>query len=473
MRFAAARAARSPRALRRVLLALALAILVGGGLFLHQLPIATGYAAKLLCSGVFVAGRTPESLLAEDLGGFAWLRSRIDRAERTASSDWLGFAARTAAWRDGLGCALALDASVAGLRAQGFEPGSESAGAALQWPAGDVDAGPPPQGFDAPALTAAVTSAFGELDPQQQRRTRAVIVLHRGRIVAERYAEGFDADTPLLGWSMTKSVLAALIGIQAGRGRLALDAAAPIEAWRGDARAAITPFALLQMSSGLAFTERYGAFADATSMLFLSHSAAGYAERSALAHAPGSSFSYSSGSSNLLAGILRASFAGDTRAYHRFPRAALFDRIGMRSALLETDAAGTFVGSSFAYATARDWARFGLLHAQDGVWLGERVLPEGWVARVRRPAPAAPKGGYGAHWWLNAGAAGAPADRPLPSLPADLYYASGFEGQYVVVFPSHALVVVRLGQSEPEEAFDLEGFLVAVLDAFPSAGGPR
>ena len=371
-------------------------------------------------------------------------------------------------YRDGLGCALAVGASIEELRAQGSAKSPAPARAELSWPAGDREPPAAPADFDAPALDAAVAAAFGELDPAAHRRTRAVIVVRRGRIVAERYAPGFDAEMPLLGWSMTKSVLAALIGMRAAGGQLELGAAAPVAAWRGDARAAITPEQLLRMTSGLAFEERYGAFADATSMLFLSRSASAYAERSRLAFAPGSVFSYSSGSSNLLSGILRATFGGDTAAYHRFPGEALFERVGMRSALVETDAAGTFVGSSFAYATARDWARFGLLHAQDGVWQGERVLPEGWAAYVRRPTGPAPQGSYGAHWWLNAGTPGAPHERPFPSLPADLYYASGYEGQSVVVLPSHELVVVRLGQSEPEEAFDLERFLAGVLAAFPA-----
>jgi CubicO group peptidase (beta-lactamase class C family) len=458
---------------RGALTALAVAVMLACALALHELPIATGYAAKLLCSGVFVAGRSEASLLAEDLGGFTALRSLVDRAERTATSDWLGLGRQTAVFREGLGCALAVDASVAELRAQGIgaKPGPDPAG--IPWPSGDRDDAPTPTGFDAPALDAAVASAFGEPDPAVHRRTRAVIVLHRGRLVAERYAPGFAASTRLLGWSMTKSVLAALVGIQAERGQLALDAPAPVPAWRSDSRASITPDELLRMTSGLEFSERYGAFADATAMLFLSRSASAYAARKPLAHAPGSFWSYSSGSSNLLAEILRATFAGDDIAYRRFPREALFDRIGMRSAVLETDAAGTFVASSFAYATARDWARFGLLHARDGVWQGKRVLPEGWVARVRRPTAPAPQGRYGAHWWLNAGSPGAPADRPFPSLPADLFFASGYEGQSVVVLPSHDLVVVRLGQSEPEEAFDLEAFLVGVLAAFPTlAEGP-
>jgi CubicO group peptidase (beta-lactamase class C family) len=220
------------------------------------------------------------------------------------------------------------------------------------------------------------------------------------------------------------------------------------------------------MSSGLDFREIYEPFADATAMLFRSFSTADYAAARPLAFPPGTHWSYSSGDSNILSGLLRQSTPGGDDAYHRLPH-ELFARIGMHSALCETDSAGVFVGSSFCWATARDWARFGLLHAQDGVWLGERVLPAGWVARVTAPARAAPLGCYGAHWWLNAGTPGAPDERPFRTLPPDLFYASGYEGQSVVVLPSHALVVVRLGQSEPEQAFDLEGFLRAVLAAFP------
>ncbi len=455
--------------LRRILaLALAAGLALAALVLLRELRGGTGYAAKLLCSGVFVAGRTPESLLAEDLGWFSWLHSRVDRGERTASSDWHGLGRSTAVYRDGLGCALAVGASVNELRAQGFDPGPAPPGRSeIPWPVGDLVPAPPSDGASRAALDAAVGSAFGETDPRIHRRTRAVIVLHAGRLLAERYAPGFDAATPLLGWSMTKSVIATLIGIQVLRGRLDPAASAPVASWRGDERAAITLEQLLRMTSGLAFSERNGALGDSVAMLFRSRSAAGYAAHSPLAHAPGTFWSYSSGTSNLLASILRASLPGAAAAYHRFPRQALFDRIGMRSGVLETDAAGGFVGSSFCYATARDWARFGLLHAQDGVWEGERLLPAGWVAFVRRPTPQSPRGSYGAHWWLNAGEPGAPAERPYPSLPTDLLYASGYEGQFVVVIPSHDLVVVRLGQSEPERAFDLEGFLRAVIAAFP------
>jgi CubicO group peptidase (beta-lactamase class C family) len=452
---------------RRILFGvLVAALLASGFVLIRELRVGTGYAAKVLCSGVFVAGRSQESLLAEDLDWYWWLRPRVDLEARTASAHLLGLARSSAVYRDGLGCALAVDASASELRAAGFSPAPGPDPSSLPWPDGDLGAEAPLPAAQREALDAALAAAFAEPDAGVRRRTRAVLVLRSGRVVAERYAPGFDAKTRLLGWSMTKSLIATLIGIQVLHGELDPASPAAVPAWSGDSRAGITLEHLLRMASGLDFVERNGAWGDSAPMLFRSRSAAGYAEGSALAHTPGTFWSYSSGTSNLLAGILRTSLRGDLRAYHRFPREALFDRIGMRSAVLETDAAGDFVGSSFSYATARDWARFGLLHAQDGVWNGERLLPEGWVAFVRRPTPAAPKGAYGAHWWLNAGTPGAPADRPYPSLPPDLFYASGYEGQYVVVLPSHDLVVVRLGQSEPEQAFDLEPFLRSVLDAF-------
>ena len=454
--------------LRRILGgALAAVLLAAGFVLLRELRVGTGYAAKVMCSGVFVAGRPQESLLAEDLDWFWWLRPRVNREPRTASASLLGLGRSTAVYRDGLGCALAVGESIDALREQGFDPGPAPDAASTPWPDGDLGAEaalPAPQRA---ALDAAVAGAFGEPDPAVHRRTRAVLVLRSGRLVAERYAPGFDAKTRLLGWSMTKSVIATLIGIQVLRGRLDPAAPASVPGWDADARAGIQLEHLLRMTSGLDFVERNGAWGDSAPMLFRSRSAAGYAARSPLAHEPGTFWSYSSGTSNLLAGILRASLPAGAD-YHRFPREALFDRIGMRSAVLETDAAGDFVGSSFSYATARDWARFGLLYAQDGVWKNERLLPEGWVAFVRRPTAPSPRGAYGAHWWLNAGSNGAPGDRPFPSLPADLFYASGYEGQFVVIFPSQDLIVVRLGQSEPEHAFDLEGFLRAVLDAFES-----
>jgi CubicO group peptidase (beta-lactamase class C family) len=204
-------------------------------------------------------------------------------------------------------------------------------------------------------------------------------------------------------------------------------------------------------------------------MLFAAHDAAGLAMRRPLVAEPGTRWSYSSGSTNLLSLAMRRAL-GDDERYWRFPREALFDPLGATTAVLETDPSGTFVGSSFLYASARDWARLGQLLLQDGVWRGRRLLPEGWAAWLRQPAPAAPRGRYGAHLWLNAGSSPDGADRPFPELPRDLFYFSGFQGQRVLVLPSRDVVVVRLGLTK-DESYPLEvRVLEPLLAALPEEG---
>jgi len=217
------------------------------------------------------------------------------------------------------------------------------------------------------------------------------------------------------------------------------------------------------MSSGLAFDETYGPLSDVTRMLYRAPDMGAFAARSAPAAPPGSLWSYSSGTTNLLTRMLRELADGDLAAQVRFANERLFDPVGMTSAFFEPDASGSFVGSSYAFMTARDWARFGELHRLDGVWEGSRILPEGWVRYVTTPARTAPDGQYGAHWWLNAGDPESPAQRPWPSLPTDTYAAEGHSGQYVVVVPSAKLVVVRLGLSEPDDGRDGTEQLVAEL----------
>ncbi|MFM7194555.1 MAG: serine hydrolase domain-containing protein, partial [Bacteroidota bacterium] len=171
-------------------------------------------------------------------------------------------------------------------------------------------------------------------------------------------------------------------------------------------------------------------------------------------------FEYSSGPTNIISRIVRKTI-GDLD-YHRFPYRRLFRKIGMNGMIVEPDPSGTFVGSSYSYAPARDWARFGLLYLHDGVWQGRRILPEGWVSYTSTPAPAALRGEYGAQWWLNAGAPGNPADRTYPDVPTDSFQCEGFDGQYVFVIPSKELVVVRLGLTQNGE-FDMNGFVAGIL----------
>jgi CubicO group peptidase (beta-lactamase class C family) len=431
-----------------------------------------GYKAKALASGVFVSGRAAERVIRDDLsdGPMVLVSGRVDPEDRSASARALGVVGSKAICREGLGCTLVEGLTEEEIRSQPHEPPPVSAldPAEIPWPSGDaLPEGPPRmEGVDAAKLDAALDEVFSEPTDGGKRETRAVVVVYRGSIVAERYAKGFDTHTPLPGWSMTKSVVAALVGIRVGKGTLNLQAPAPVPEWRGpgDPRGAITLDQLMRMSGGLEFGEDTDAYdADLATMLFDRGDAAAYAAAKPLVHTPDSHWHYSSGTANIVSRILRQSFEGDQAAHFRFPREALFDRIGMGSAVIEPDASGSFVGSSFMFATARDWARFGLLFLEDGVWEGERILPEGWVEYSTAPTPRAPQGRYGAHWWLNAGEPDDPSDRPWPDLPTDTFSARGFEGQEVVVIPSRELVLVRLGQARPESTYSSNDFGAAVL----------
>ncbi|HUF48622.1 MAG TPA: serine hydrolase [Vicinamibacterales bacterium] len=386
----------------------------------------------------------------DDLWLLRYLNTSVDPASRTVEVSALRLLSRLATFRDGLGCALALDGLVPPAPTGASRP---SRGLSSLLPA----AGPVPDG-----LSAAVGRAFAEPDPQRPRRTQAIVVVHRGRIVAERYADGLTADTPLAGWSMTKSVTGALSGILVGEGRLALDVRLPMPEWQsmGDPRAAITLDHLLRMSSGLRFDEGMASpRSDIMQMLFATGDASGFAVRQPLAGAPGSTWQYSSGTTNVIARIIRHALQDDD-AYWRFPREALFDRIGMTSATMETDATGTFVGSSFMYATARDWARFGLLYLTDGVVGDERVLPDGWVKYTTTPAPSDPAGRYGAHVWLDV------PDEYAGSgcrLPAGTFHAAGHEAQFVTIVPSQDVVIVRLGRTRWPDVWDQCAFVHEVL----------
>lgn len=461
------------RILRRGIGALLMAATLACGHLGQTIRNGSGYQAKALASGVFVSGREAERVNRDDLsdGPMVLVSGRVDPQNGSATARALGVVRSKAICREGLGCTLVEGLSEEEIRSQPLPhpPSPRGDAAEIPWPAGDArPEAPPAPGIDAGRLDAALDEVFSEPAEGGKRETRAVVVVHRGIIVAERYAEGFDAGTPLPGWSMTKSAMGALIGIRVGQGALDLFAPAPVPEWRGasDPRAAITLDQLLRMSSGLEFgeaTDDYGG--DLATMLFDRGDTAAHAAAKPLAHPPDTHWHYSSGTSNIVSRILRESFEGDQTAYLGFPRRALFGPIGMRSAVIEPDASGTFVASSFMFATARDWARFGLLFLQDGVWLGERILPEGWVAYSTTPTPAAPQGRYGAHWWLNAGEPDDPDDRPWPDLPSDTYAARGFEGQEVVIIPSRELVLVRLGQSRPESTYDSNDFAAAVLAA--------
>ena len=439
--------------------------------------VALCFAAKRISSGVFLGHRTVESILAEEFALETPLdylltpliEPEVDHEAGRVIVRGLGME-RVAIYRPGLGCVLVNGRSEEELRDEdrGVPRSTLELAEEIPWPLGDGGVtGEPGEDVDVERLNAALGYAFEEPSGGPARRTRAVIVVHRGEIIAERYAAGFSRASRLEGWSMTKSVLSALVGIRIGQGKLALDQDHLLPEWSGteDPRSAITVDHLLRMSSGLEWHETYAdPSAGPAQMLFVAPDAAAFAARERLSDEPDTRWSYSSGTSNILSAVLRNSFEKDAD-YHAFPRRALFDRIGMRSAVMEADPAGNFVGSSFCFATARDWARFGLLYLGDGVFAGQRVLPEGWVDLSREPTPSSKRGRYGRHWWLNAGPPGAPDRRPFPELPADIFRAEGFEGQTVAVVPSLELVVVRLGCTKNGRGFSMNRLLTGVIAA--------
>ena len=280
-------------------------------------------------------------------------------------------------------------------------------------------------------------NALGELG-----ETQALVIIQGGRLVFERYGAAFGPDQTYPSWSMAKSITQALAGIAVGDGKLDIAALADVPEWAaaGDPRAAITTDLLLRMSSGLAFVEDYEPThpSDVIAMLFGAgkDDAAGFAAAQPLAHAPGSFWSYSSGTTNIVSRCVARAIGADGPDFEAFMRARLFEPLGITSAVPNFDAAGTFIGSSFCFCTARDFARFGLLYLRDGVWEGRRLLPEGWVDYARTETRAQPNddGPYGAHWWLGLGGPGS-------------FSANGFAGQYIVVVPDLDMVVVRNGDT--------------------------
>ncbi len=435
-------------------------------------PIISGYGAKNICSCIYLSERPLADIVARELSTFPLTLGHFehDTSAATVTGSVFGMAERSAFYRKGLGCTLSKNRS----EISPMPPPVETAFAHDKrlpkdslWPQGErvlaIDhwAGI----FDINQLNATIASAFEEKKPEKPQNTRAVVIVHDGQLVTEAYAEGFDRNMPLLGWSMSKSITNALIGILVKDGKLRIEDTPSLALWtkeKNDPRNKITINHLLRMSSGLAWEEEYSGPSSATNMLFKNPNMGKSAARASLEHPPGEHWYYSSGTSNILSLIIRQT-VGD-KDYASFPRKRLLEKIGMYSATLEPDASGTYVGSSYTFATARDWARFGLLYYNDGLWNGERILPEGWVAYSTTPTPDAPIGEYGAHFWLNAGPKGKPELRPLPQVPEDMFSANGFSGQRIYIIPSKKLVVVRLGNSKKGN-FDYNSFLSGIISS--------
>ena len=479
-------ARRSPRRLLSRGVAVALIVLAVAAVIwiARAAPVGTGFYAKQLCSAVFVSGRAPEDVVAQDLAVmwpglvFRHVDWRIDRADERVRASWLGLATREASHREGFGCTLESGLVPPYVRRVPPPPLVAEAGdhgAAFAPPLGPGPrrreapvAAPLERAATVPALERLLDATFAAPSPGTLPATRAVVVMRHGRIVAERYAPGFAAYTRFPGWSMAKSVFNAVTGALVLRGLLDPAEAVRIAEWRapGDPRGAITYDHLLRMSSGIAFSERYeNPFSDIVTMLFLSPGAGRYAAARPLAAPPGIAWAYNGGATNTLALALLRHVPPGMR-YDDLPSRLVFEPLGMTSAVAERDEHGVFIASSYVLATARDWAAFGALYAADGVRGGTRLLPEGWVAYSRTPAPADSQGRYGAHFWrydaTERAAARAASPQPLPD---DAFYAAGYAGQRITIVPSMGLVVVRLGYDVGRDRFDNAAFFARVLDA--------
>lgn len=438
--------------------AVILAVAVYGAFGADRLAgVAAAYKAKTLCSEVFVAGRKALEVEASDFQDLhpALVKARvtISANEDAVHGSLYGLGRATATFRAGHGCTIEAGGPPAALAP--VQPVAPTA-----WAESLPQSPLLLRRVDYAAMEAALDAAMQD----SKARHRALLVVVDGRIVAERYGDGFDAAVPFLSWSMAKSVTATIVGAAALHGLVDIGSPAPAPEWSKDARrAAITWNDLLRMQSGLEFSEEYeNPASDVNRMLFASRDAGMVAAKKKLAHDPGARWYYSSGTSNLLARSLRQALAARDLDYTQFARDAVFAPIGAASFVLEPDSAGTHVGSSFVYATVRDWAKLGQLYLQDGVWEGKRVLPEGWADYVSNPT-APSDGEYGAHFWLNQD--GAERRRFVPGLPQSVYYMAGHEGQYVFVIPDKNAVIVRLGQTRGAVPIDVAGPVAAQLYA--------
>ena len=430
---------------RLLLLTLVLLIVYGVYYAWVSFPIISGYSSKNACSCAFIQGRNQSSINNEELNSFPLSIGNItiDYKDSSVVGSVWGMAKRKAVYREGFGCTLINEIGEDELRSKKFplRPVAR-VNDTLAWPAGDRLL---QKTLARASLDSAVNFVFNHQFQEKQVNTRALIVVHKDSIIAERYAEGYSKESKFLGWSIAKSITAALIGILVKQQLLRVDQRAPVSAWKDkkDKRNGILLQHLLQQTSGLDFTENYSKFSSVTNMLFNKADMAAYSADLPLQYDPGSHFYYSSGNSNILSGIIRTTVG--EKDYLSFPYTALFHKIGMYNTLLEPDASGTYVGSSYVYASARDYARFGLLYLKDGVWNGERILPEGWVKQSMVSSPANGLRNYGYQFWLNGFDPKNTGQREYPEMPADLFFADGYGGQRIYIVPSLQLVVVRMG----------------------------
>lgn len=460
---------------RSVILAAALLGLAGcsapPGTSLHVL---TGSVGHFVCAGSFGSGEDPDRVyhaIYDSLPG-AWLLQwgvdyNVDPERQTIRTRFLGGFESETVFSPDRGCLIL----------HGETPPPAAAALPQSPPAMlPAIAGPAMVASADPRLGAILDAAFVEPTDGPPRHTKAVVILHDGRVIAERYAPGFGIDTPLPGNSLTKSVTNALVGILVREGRLAVDGPAPVAAWQDahDPRHAISVEDLLRMRSGLdlgdSLSASLGSLWDpANRMLFAERDMAGFAESRRPAAAPGTRWTYSDGSYLILSRIIRDAAGGHGDAVRRFMQEALFGPLGIRHAIFDLDATGTPVGAIGLLASARDWARLGQLYLDDGMAGSRRILPQGWAAWSATPT-AGGWVGYGAGFWTNRGDSYGARHRVQLGMPEEAYFGRGMFGQFLVIVPAARLVIARFGTSHGDQ--ETAGMARLVADTLAALGGP-
>jgi CubicO group peptidase (beta-lactamase class C family) len=435
---------------KRILLFISLIIIIAVISNYPKLNILAGYSAKNTASSVFLGERSLAFTDSTD-NNFSPVNlatDKVDIEKIFATSSVLGLLTRKAIYREGLGSVLTLDKSDE--TASYLVPKRLKVNNVTPFPYGNASQKDTVfTNVDYEKLNETVNLTFGK------NKSRAVVVIYKDQIIAEKYGDGFSKDSRILGWSMTKSIMSTVFGVLQHQNKINIQDKAPIQSWQKDARKKITINNLLQMNSGLEWDENYDEISDATKMLFLERDMTKMQEEKSLTGITNASWNYSSGTTNLLSGILRQQFP-TPQAYLDFWYTDFIDKIGMNSMVVETDLAGNYVASSYAWATARDWAKFGLLYLHNGNWNGEELFTKKWVDYVTTPTPTS-NGTYGAQFWLN-------AEKQFKEVPANMYFADGYQGQRVYILPDQDLVIVRFGLSWFEENEFLKGVIKSIKD---------
>jgi len=395
--------------------------------------VASGIGAKLLCSARYVSGFSEQQAF-DDLLQYSpileYLSINYNPAQQSVTTSLFGSGSATAVFLPGIGCAN--------------EYPDYDQRKSLQTRELPVFNSHWPHGNRVETINAQMQELVEQLleeDNTEGLNSRALLVVHKGQIVAEAYGQNAGPETPLLGWSMAKSLTSVMIGNLELRGLLEAKNAPEFRDWANDERSAISINHLLTMTDGLEFSEQYDPGDDATAMLFTEPSASTYALKKPLLHAIGSYFNYSSGTANLLSRLYFERSGGTVQSNYDDFINHIAVPLSFQHSIFETDATGVFVGSSYLYASARDWARLGQMMINDGVLNGHRIVSADWVARSTRPNNSQNETAYGFQWWLNRG------DEQLrwPDLPEESYAAQGNRQQNMMVIPSADLVIVRLG----------------------------